>query len=645
MFVTAGFLLLVIVVLTVVAAIVSGGLARVWPALRPASGGRGQAVPSVSWDAERIFIYALAFAGLMAMVYAIAGLAATVVVAAAQQSSALIGGSVVRDRTSYYLASIVVGTPIWLSLWLLAQRRLGRSPLERQARERRWYLAAIFAVASVVALFGLRSLLQNILTLPGADDITLTVRDGIFAGARLLVWGIVWWVYARLGWRERSPGDRDVAHDVAVYVLSGFALIFLVIGLGEAGRHIIGDAIAPTRLADGNKSLWRDWGDIAAWVVTGGLAWATIWRYDLVRGGHRLARVYYLYLVLAVSAPAALFNGGNCLYEILRRAFGYHTAQPLLFLQDVLPPLLIGGAVWAYHWTVMRDQAGLARDTDAPSGALPWPRHPAVVVLNLGGLVVTSVALTSLLWLAIDRVLNTGVALSGGDWWRDRLSVGLTGVLIGALIWLPAWAILQRSAAADPVREQRIQIRFRLLGLIVLAGILASIGFAVALLWTVFRAMLGGTFDAETTSGVLKDLIAVLVALALAGYHAVYLRGERRRQLARPREVRVLALVMAGADDVLAEIARAGGRTIELLGHLDGDPEGHTVDPSGLEGRLAALEAEGSADGTLLIVRPDGVDLFAYTRAAAGRRTAEDVAPPRPAQDASGTGESAISPA
>jgi len=106
------------------------------------------------------------------------------------------GGAAVRDRTSYYLASIVVGTPIWLSLWLLAQRRLGRSPLERQARERRWYLAAIFAVTSVVALFGLRFLLQDVLILPGADNVTLTVRDGIFAGARLLVWGAVWLAFA-----------------------------------------------------------------------------------------------------------------------------------------------------------------------------------------------------------------------------------------------------------------------------------------------------------------------------------------------------------------------------------------------------------------------------------------------------------------
>ena len=109
---------------------------------------------------------------------------ATLVVTLTQQSSALTSSSDVRDRTSYYLASLIVGTPIWLGLWRLAQRRLGRSPEEQRSRERRLFLAAIFAAASVVALFALHTVLRVILTLPDATDVTPTVRDGIFAAAQ-----------------------------------------------------------------------------------------------------------------------------------------------------------------------------------------------------------------------------------------------------------------------------------------------------------------------------------------------------------------------------------------------------------------------------------------------------------------------------
>ncbi|HEX8917246.1 MAG TPA: DUF5671 domain-containing protein, partial [Chloroflexota bacterium] len=305
MAITVRFLVLEVVVLILVAAIVGGVFGRFRSAPSSSRDG-GRPLLAVAWDAELIFIYALSFAGLMAMIYAIAGLLATVVVEITQHSSALIGSSDARDHTSYYLASIVVGTPIWLGLWTLVQRRASRSPLEKQARERRWYLAAIFAVTSVVALFGLHSLAEDFLTLPGAFDKTQTVRDGIFAGGRLLIWGGAWLAVARLGWSERTPRDRDEAHDVAVYVLSGFALAFLAAGLIQTGYHLLDDIIAATPPFDGDRSLWRDWGSIGAWVVAGGLTWALIWRYDLERGGRRVLRVFYVYAVLAVAGPATL---------------------------------------------------------------------------------------------------------------------------------------------------------------------------------------------------------------------------------------------------------------------------------------------------------------------------------------------------
>lgn len=633
-----GFIPLLVLIVLGIAFAGSRGRGRVTPGTATAPNGDNARLSVVSWDPERIFIYALSFAGLLATLYAVAGLAATVIVTITQQSNVLIGTSEVRDRTSYYLASIVVGLPVWLVFWRLAQRRAVLSPAERQSRERRLYLAGVFAVASVVALFGLHDLLHMLLTLPGTDDRTLSVRNGIFAGARLLIWGAAWLFYARLGWRERSPRDQDEPHDLAVYVLSGFSLAFLTIGLGQALHEIVGDAIpgGSTLLAPTNASLWQIWGEIAAWTLSGGAVWAAIWRYDLLRAGRRPLRVLYLYVVVIAAAAATLVAGVDILFEILRRLFGYQTANSWSFLHDFLPPLLVGGATWAYHWIVMRQQAAFSGEKDLQAGEIPWPRHPAIALLDLTGLAMAASSFTSLLWLGLDLACNTGVALSGGAWWRDRVSFGLAAGLVGAGIWLSAWSILQRSAAANPASHWGIQIRRQLLGLIVLAGTLIGAGFVVALLWTVFNALLGGSFDAATLSRTLKDLSTALIALAVAAYHGAILRRERKLRPAPRRTLRLLALVAPGAEGAPTDLARQTGRTVELIGRLP--TAAQVLDASQLAAALGALEERQEAEGAILIMRPDGVTLYPYTR--------EPVAEPAPSPEPSPPiGDSAVNPA
>lgn len=578
------------------------------PGFAPEAGkGSVQAVP---WDAERVFIYALSFAGLLATLYAISGLLANVIVTITQQSNALAGSSSVRDRTSYYLASIVVGLPIWLGLWRLAERRADRSPQERQSPERRLYLAGIFATASIVALFGLQGALSTVLTLPDTADRALAIRDGIFSGARLLVWGTAWLVYARIGWSERSPRDQDEAHDLAVYALSGTALAFLVIGLYGAVHEILADLTATTA----STSLWSTWGSIAAWILSGGPVWGAIWRYDLARGRLRSLRIIYLYVVLALAVAAVLGGGVDTLYEIVRRIFGYQVTNNWSFLQDSLPPLLIGAGVWAYHWSVMRRQATFAGETDLAPGAIPWPRHPGFATLDLVGLGMFASAFTSLLWLAIDALFRTGVALSSGDWWRDRLSIGLAAGLIGALVWLSSWSILQRATRADPRREAAQGIRLRLLGLILIVSTLVALGFTVALLWTVIRAALDGTFDTGTASRALKDLSAALIALALAGYHGAILRRERGLQPVQKKTLRTLALVAPGGEALLDALSQGSGRAIELIGQIAPGGVELPADGAATLAALDTLEHQEGTDGVLLILRPDGIALQPYVK-------------------------------
>ena len=249
--------------------------------------------------ARRVYLYVMAFAGLMVSLYAVAGMVAVLVAQPVLQSSALLGASDLRSRTSLYLAELVVGLPIWLGHWLVAERFARRSPEERDAPERRLFLAAVLGVTAVVALFALRGLLRAVLTLPGATTAQPLVLAAITAGARLLVFGAACFGYARLRAAtiapERDRREHDAAYDLAIYALAGFALAFLLIGVGQAVRQLLLDLLQlgrPRVLVGAAGAPWTVWGPIAAWVLAGGAVWAPVWQYDLARGGKTVAKPF-----------------------------------------------------------------------------------------------------------------------------------------------------------------------------------------------------------------------------------------------------------------------------------------------------------------------------------------------------------------
>lgn len=584
--------------------------------------------------ARRIYLYLLAFAGLLTVLYAAASMLALIVARSTLEASTILGTGDLRARASLYLAQLVVGLPIWLGHWLVAQRAAARSAEERDAPERRLFLAAVFAVTAVVALFALHDLLRFVFTLPGATNRQRATLDGIAAGARLLVFGAAWFAYARL--RDRTvPGERerreeDRAYDLAIYALSGFALAFLATGVGQAIQQLLDDLLRGSRpavLAGSRRDTWTVWGAIAAWIVAGGAVWVPAWGYDLARGGRRDLRVFYLYLVLLVAAPVTLGSGAFGAYEVLRRLFGYRPSPVGYwdFLPGVLALVIVGGATWAYHWAIVRRQAVLGvtaaaappgaaegqGDREGATGGIAWPRRPALALLALAGLAMAAPAFISLLWLGLDFLLGTGTSLSGSNWWRDRLSVSIAAGLVGAVAWLGPWSILQRAATAS-ARERTADARRYLLGLIVLAGALSTIGFLIALLWLAFRTLFGDALGPSEVSRALKQLSSAVIAALLAGYHGLLLR--RDLQLGGPlrRRVQAVALVAPGAEAALEGLRERSGLQIEVAGYLSDDGIGGGLDLATLGDSVAALGMDGRHDRALLILHQDGGSLYRY---------------------------------
>lgn len=574
----------------------------------------GRARIPVTWD--RFLIYLLSVAGFMAALVAVSSLAGLVVAATVPQFSGMLSSQDMRTRASYYLAALIVGVPLWLGFWLVAQRRVRRSPLERNALERRLYLAGIFAVTAIVVLFASQALVNALLSLPVGGNRTGSVRDAVLAGIQILTYGVAWVAYARLGWREREPRDPDGAHDLAVYALAGFSLAFLSYGLGEAIRQIvlaILDRSSHALLTSASGGVWQTWGQIASWLLAGGIMWVAIWRYDLVRAGRRLTRVYYLYLVMLVAVPVTLFTGGMVLFELIRRIFGYQdVGNNWGFLGDWLPLLFVAAAVWTYHWTVVRRQASLSAQAPRPRGVILWPRRPAIAVLSFAGLAIATAGFATILWVIADFLL-AGSSVTGGAWWRDRLSAGIAITLVGCAVWLPAWFLLQRAVRVDPPRELVARERRWLLSAVVLVGSLVGAAFMVAFLYQVLQEVLR-TGDANTPAEIVKYLAVVVVVSAVAGYHWLVLRRESRLRALAPDRMRVAALIPRGAEATLDELSRRSGRQIETIGYLDADWTGAPGGLSTVEAELVSLELSERVERALLVLASDGATLYRYAR-------------------------------
>jgi hypothetical protein len=269
---------------------------------------------------------------------------------------------------------------------------------------------------------------------------------------------------------------------------------------------------------------------------------------------------------------------------------------------------------------MVRGLAALADDRPLPPGSIAWPRRPAVALLTLLGHAIAVPGTIALLWLGRDALFNHGQP--GSDWWRERLSGGLAAVVVGGAAWLGAWVVLQRAASASPLVERTAKARRLLLGTIVLVTALPAVGFAIALLWLLLRALLGERLDPEALSSALKYLCSAVILVALAITHAVLLRADLRLTVRGTAFPRLRALVAADAAEALRALRRCNERPIEVLGQLSAlDELPGRVDLPHLQRLIATLgtvEQEG-CDSVLVLVRPDGGCLLRYTGAPAKR--------------------------
>ena len=513
---------------------------------------------------RRLYLYAVALVSVEVVLWGAIGLARSFF------SGAAVGGSVAQLAGA--LSLVLVGVPVFLIHWLLAQRLALRDPEERSARLRAIFLyGALLVLLLPAAQNGLALFNRLFLSALGQPlfrvmfGASQTAADNLVAILFSLAVAVYFYTVLLADWRAAPLGDafpemRRLYRYLWFFyglLLAFFGvqqvLLYLLASLGEVGASkpvIVG---ASATLANG-----------LALLLVGLPIWVFVWARiqgsldDPAESGS-LLRLVALYLLAFASLSAGLVSAGLALYGLLRFALGeaFTFAGLMGEIANPLSVLIPAALVWAYYGRILRREVRSlpeeSRRGEPPQAEL---RRLYSYVLAALGLAATFIGLYLLLSFLFELLLDPNVAW--GDVLREDLAAALATLIVGLPLWLLAWRPLVKDAAVEGEggdRARRSLVRKVYLFLALFAGVLGVMFSSGALLYQVIRALLGQPApDMLLVSSRLLALVVLFVLLAL--YHWQALRKDNRlaeRALAR-RHAQFPVLVLAPDEGDFARL-------------------------------------------------------------------------------------------
>src|SRR5438552_3785871 len=371
--------------------------------------------------------------------------------------------------------------------------------------QRRLYIYIVAAASLGMLLIGLVNLGTTALDqLFRATPIYTNPRDS-YAGfgavtlVGLPVWGIHWWIAQRLARRnldERASALRRL-YLYAVLAATGVATATFARGFLE---HAAGFLLGTSN--DGPSIARAFWGTVVLFAL-----WLYHFRTAAVdrtiageSGNSATLRRWYAYGLLVLGLAFLLFGARNLLQQV---------------------------------WILLVDRSQTI-----------VPGH-LVALLALATL---AIGAAGLLWTISDQLLNALLNRPVAEW-RDKVSLFITLMLVGAPMWLSHW---RASPAADEryTLSRRLYLYASLLGS-VLAALIAGAVFVYRLL-----ALLLGTSDAAAGAPLVdmgKAASVIVVAAAIGLYHWRALRSDAAaRPVPVPRRAvidRDVHLIITGASE------------------------------------------------------------------------------------------------
>ncbi len=521
---------------------------------------------------RRIYLYLVAAISLVVVTWSIIGLLRLIL------DEGIGRGQITGLAT--WLAAIIVGLPIFLFHWLTAQKYAAADEEERASVVRRIFFYGLMGAGAAPIISNVYRLVDNVfLSLTGGTFETYYPYD-LTTGqhlAAIVVWGVVW-LYL---WRQVRQDNQTVRlQDANLTVRRLYLVALAVAGLVMVSLGAV--SLLQTLLEIPAGFFWRN--PVAhgsAKLVVGGPVWVVHWLL-LQRAflsaepaeERSVLRKAYLYLAVFVFSVMAVVSATGLLKRLIELALGDEPSpEPLLSQISLQLPLMVVGAVfWAYHWQVLRQDAGQA--PEAPRQA-SVRRIYAYLVAAIG-LATLVTGLVGLLTILIDML--TSPAVIGLAYYREQVALFAAMVIVGVPVWLIPWRAMQNLAlqeGAGSADERRSTVRKIYLYFYVFVAALAVFGSIGWFVYHILVALLGADLPEDFLTLVLDALAIGLLAGAVWSYHWWAIRQDGRLELQdQARRLADIAVVVLDGQE-----GRLGQAIIQ---HLQHDLPGIQIRPIGL---------------------------------------------------------------
>lgn len=476
------------------------------------------------------------------------------------------------------ISIIVIGLPVYLIHWRWAQKLATEAREDRESIIRSLYLHATLAGS-------LGPIVANLYTLVtrGAlrGENTYVLSSLLAIGVMAVVFVYHFRVLAddktALG-REGAPVIRrlyqlgfSAAGLIMMFVAADNLLRLLMLLLG--GSNWIGRGLG---LSIAGISAFNE---VVRLLIGLGL-WLAFWR---ALQSHFAAspeeqsaveRKLYLYLVILLTTVGAIGNATALFAGFLRRLLDL---PPEGALENVLPPLIVSGVVWAYHAYVLRkyDRAVSPQEDQRV-------RRIYIYLVAAIGLAAFVGGLATDLTVLINSLVRSGGLNNNAL--KEQLAWGTAAIVAGLPTWLLPWrtALADTADAATAGEGRRSLARRIYLYFYLFAGVMTILGTLITIVFQLLLLL----FGERTAALLVRDLaLAVSYALIAGGllyYHGGLVRAddrERKRQMAE-RLGALKVVVLDGGDGSLAA-ALAAALKAEFPG-LDPQTPANPAEAAGL---------------------------------------------------------------
>lgn len=463
------------------------------------------------------------------------------------------------------LSLILVGVPIFLFHWILAERFSAKDDEEKTSSIRAVFLYGILLATLIPVVQNFIALLDRIFL----SVASLRIDQAIFGASQTWVDNLIaipinliiaayFWNVLRTEWRALPEVENfsDIRR-LYRFVWALYGLIMVIFGAQQTVMFIFS---LPTQLLGeyGNESIIN----AIILLVVGAPIWFFSWRVlqnalpDPAEKESYL-RLGILYLLSLGGVITALTAGGNLIYIILTSLFGDFTTWRNFF-GEIGTPISIGlpfGVIWAYHSIYLNQQ--IAFDENLPRRA--GKKRLYFYVLSLIGLAAAFFGTARLLSYVIDLLTGAAYLSNGGS--SSTISSALSTLVIGLPVWFITWLPMQIEAFNNTDvggHARRSLIRKSYLYLVIFLAVIGGMAAAVALVFTLINQLLGGSAG-NFVNSLLNALQTLVLFAILLLYHFFSLRRDTttRAGALEEKQEQFSVLVFDKGDGKFGEAVKA----------------------------------------------------------------------------------------